>query len=466
MASTSGRQHCGNSTTQGAYAVITSRRAGRREPAEAGSSRTTEPTATDPVPDRLAVVFDDGRTAVLGGPPLAPRLTVPPTGTVHAAAGPLDEPAAQPRRAAGTRACGGCSTSSCSRGRGRSRPSRWSCGRTACRPGGRSGPRTAPGSCSARSGRPAAPVLEPYAGYLHLLPAHGRQPRRAVPADRRRRPFFAVASAVVAGGALVLLAVGLRRWLPATWMRAALVVAVAAHAGGRRRDRGERGEPALVPDARPPRPRAAAAPARAGGAPGRRRRGRVRAQRPVRDRSSPSSRWRTPRGARRAARATGGRCSRPGRCRSRSPSGAAMQVYTMIAAPRTPAPLVELPQRRRPDACTCGTSSGRASRPSCSRRVADDALLLAVGLGRGGAARARRRGGRCPPRSGQPRGDRRAARPRVARGVRAQPAGEPRRRRPVRRGAGRAARRRAARARGRRAVGGPVAVPGVGGGRS
>jgi hypothetical protein len=68
--------------------------------------------------------------------------------------------------------------------------------------------------------------LDPYAGYLHLIP-------RALGDLVARFPLvdasigFAVASSVVAGGALLLFAVGLRRWLPAAWMQAALVAAVA-----------------------------------------------------------------------------------------------------------------------------------------------------------------------------------------------------------------------------------------------
>jgi hypothetical protein len=67
---------------------------------------------------------------------------------------------------------------------------------------------------------------EPYAGYRHLIP-------RMIGDLAARFPLvdasvvFAVASSVVAGAALVAFAVGLRRWLPATWMQAGVVLAVA-----------------------------------------------------------------------------------------------------------------------------------------------------------------------------------------------------------------------------------------------
>ena len=69
--------------------------------------------------------------------------------------------------------------------------------------------------------------LEPYEGYRHLVP-------RMVGDLAARFPLvdaaavLAVASSVVAGGALVLFAVGLRRWLPAPGPRAGVVVALAA----------------------------------------------------------------------------------------------------------------------------------------------------------------------------------------------------------------------------------------------
>jgi len=194
-----------------------------REPAEAGSSQTTEPTATDPVPDRLAVVFDDGRTAVLGGPPLPP----PPAPALVPAPSPapvLDEPAAPAghprlRRLLDVVLLAGA----------------WAFATVTMvvRPDGVPTWRTLWAEDGTRFllgaiGSPGpGPWLEPYAGYLHLIP-------RMVGSLAVRFPLvdaaaaFAVASGVVAGGALVLLAVGLRRWLPAAWMQAALVVAVAA----------------------------------------------------------------------------------------------------------------------------------------------------------------------------------------------------------------------------------------------
>jgi hypothetical protein len=69
--------------------------------------------------------------------------------------------------------------------------------------------------------------LEPYAGYLHLLPRLVGDVAARLPLAAAA-PAFAVASAVVAGGSLVLFAAGLRRWLPAPWQRAGLVVALAA----------------------------------------------------------------------------------------------------------------------------------------------------------------------------------------------------------------------------------------------
>jgi hypothetical protein len=69
--------------------------------------------------------------------------------------------------------------------------------------------------------------LEPYAGYRHLVP-------RMVGDLAARFPLvdasavLAVASSVVAGGALVAFAAGLRRWLRSAWMRAGVVLALAA----------------------------------------------------------------------------------------------------------------------------------------------------------------------------------------------------------------------------------------------
>jgi hypothetical protein len=69
--------------------------------------------------------------------------------------------------------------------------------------------------------------LEPYAGYRHLVPRLvGDLAARFPIADAS--VVLAVTSSVVAGGALVLFAAGLRRRLPAAWMQAGLVLAVAA----------------------------------------------------------------------------------------------------------------------------------------------------------------------------------------------------------------------------------------------
>jgi hypothetical protein len=73
---------------------------------------------------------------------------------------------------------------------------------------------------------------EPFAGYRHLIP-------RMIGDVASRFPLvhaatiFAVLSMAVAAAALILFAIGLRRWLPSIWMRAGLVLAVAmTHAMG------------------------------------------------------------------------------------------------------------------------------------------------------------------------------------------------------------------------------------------
>lgn len=67
--------------------------------------------------------------------------------------------------------------------------------------------------------------LEPYAGYVHLLP-------RMLASLVARLPFeqtalwIALLSSICAAACIVLLAVGVRRWFPVWWMPAAAVVAV------------------------------------------------------------------------------------------------------------------------------------------------------------------------------------------------------------------------------------------------
>jgi hypothetical protein len=198
------------------------------EPRESGHSRRATAEA-DTAADPLEVIFDDGRRAAVGTAPA----TADPAADVEAGAGEtVDAPPATPVRQARLR---------------RLRPvlrrlatpgllaAAWAAATVMMlvRPAGippwrsiwaEDGSRFLPGGIT----RPGPGAwLEPYAGYRHLVP-------RMIGDLAARFPLvdapvvLAVASSVVAGAALVVFAVGLRRWLPATWMQAGVVLAVAA----------------------------------------------------------------------------------------------------------------------------------------------------------------------------------------------------------------------------------------------